>query len=226
MVAVSQWLLNEAEKAPVFAGAMEKKRIYNWIDTERFKAVDGSAVRRELGLENKKMILGVAGTWDSSKGLDTALALAEQLGDEAQLVLVGKIGDGVALPKEVTHIPRTDNVDRLIELYSAADVFLQPSLEETFGKVSAEALACGTPAVCFNSTANPELIGEGCGSVVQPGDLQGLVDAVQKHLQQGKTEYSPACRKFAEANFDYRENISQYMDLFEKLVQRKSGEKI
>ena len=226
VVAVSQWLLNEAQKAPVFAAAIEKKRIYNWIDTDRFQPVDGSSIRKALGLENKKVILGVAGAWDSSKGLDTALALADKLGEQEQMVLVGKIAEGVVLPKTVTHIPRTDNVDKLVELYSAADVFLQPSLEETFGKVSAEALACGTPVVCFNSTANPELIGEGCGSVVQPGDFQGLVDTVRHYLQQDKQEYSAACRAFAELHFNSRQNISQYLELFERLVQAESGEKM
>ena len=224
VVAVSQWLLNEAQQAPVFANAAEKIRIYNWIDTDQFRPVDGSGIRKELGLENKKIVLGVAGSWDNSKGLYTALELAKQLGTQEQLVLVGKMAAGIQLPQNVTHIPRTDNVERLVELYSAADVFLQPSLEETFGKVSAEALACGTPVVCFNSTANPEVVGDGCGSVVQPGDLQGLVEAVRRHLQQGKSEISATCRAFAQAHFNSQQNIGQYMNLFERLVQAKSGE--
>ena len=218
VVTVSDWLLQEAQKAPVFQNALLMQRIHNWINTETFSPRDGSAVRRELGLEDRKIILCVASGWKKEKGLDTVLELAGRLTDQEKILLVGRLPADLKLPEQILHIPATDNVEKLVALYSAADVFLQPSLEETFGKVSAEALACGTPVVCFNSTANPEVIGEGCGTVVEPGDLDGMLTAIRSHLQQGKEACSDRCRAFAEAHFEKNRNVDQYLQLINQLV--------
>ena len=98
-----------------------------------------------------------------------------------------------------------------------ADVFLQPSIEETFGKVTAEALACGTPVVCFDSTANPELVGENCGAVVPVGDAQGMLREAREILKNGKKSYSHICRSFAEERFNTEKIFDQYLQLIVKL---------
>lgn len=218
VVAVSQWLLEQAKKAPVFEKALQLKRIYNWIDMERFKPCSGDDLREKFGFTNEKIILSVAGAWDQNKGLDTVLAVANKLREPEHLVLVGNIPEGLSLPANVTHIPRTDSVEKLVELYNIADVFLQPSLEETFGKVSAEALACGTPVVCFDSTANPELIGENCGKVVAAKDSQMMMDSIREILQTGKQQYTKSCRSFAMERFNMEDNIGQYMELFSEMI--------
>ena len=106
----------------------------------------------------------------------------------------------------------------LAEYYSAADVFVNLSPEESFGKVSAEALACGTPVVCFDSTANAELVPEGCGYVLPMGDLEGLTEAVKKAADTGREAYSEKCRAFAEREFDKVKQIEKYLKLYEDLT--------
>jgi glycosyltransferase involved in cell wall biosynthesis len=80
---------------------------------------------------------------------------------------------------------RTWDQEELIRLYTAADVFYNPSIEETFGLVTAEALACGTPAVVMNSTACPEPL-QGCGITLQTHDPEEAIDAIGKLLTQEK----------------------------------------
>jgi glycosyltransferase involved in cell wall biosynthesis len=222
VVAVSDWMLTEARKTRVFADAVSMQRIYNWVDREKFRLTDSHAARKALGLGDEKLILCVAGTWDAKKGIHTVKQLATKLDDRERIVLVGSVQKGIQLPENVIHIPKTGNVDRLVELYNAADVFLQPSLEETFGKVSSEALACGTPVVCFDSTANPELVGENCGAVVPAGDLDGMLQALRQILAQGKAHYSESCREFAKENFDMKKSLDQYMQLFSWLQNQTS----
>lgn len=218
VVGVSDWLTNEAKKSPVFRSAEEIERIYNWVDTKTFAPHETTALRQKLNLQDKKVILCVASGWTKDKGLDTVLQLADRLTDEQRLLLVGCVPEGVVLNSNVLHIPQTHNIEELVSYYSMADVFFQPSLEETFGKVSAEALSCGTPVVCFNSTANPELVGKECGAVVSIGDVDALIEQIGNILGNGKDAYVKPCRDFALQNFDLDKNMQQYIRLFETLT--------
>jgi len=219
VVAVSDWLLKEAKKAPVFQNAVVMERIYNWIDTEKFAPQDTSALRQELGLTDKSVVLSVASGWNREKGLDAVLDLAKRLQPQQRLLLVGNIPDETQLPEQVIHLPATDSVEQLVALYSLADVFFQPSLEETFGKVSAEALACGTPVVCFNSTANPELVGPGCGAVAEPGNVEEAFREIQAILRDGKHSYTANCRQFAKDQFNMQKNADHYLTLITRLSE-------
>lgn len=216
VVGVSDWILNEAKQAPVFKNVKVFKRIYNWIDTDVFYPRNNDNLRNELGLEDKKVILSVANIWSKEKGLDTAIQLASQLNANEQYILVGNIGD-VKLPPNIIHIPATNSVEELARYYSLADVFVQPSLQETFGKVSAEALACGTPVVCFDSTANPELVEDGCGYIMDNGDMDNMISKIRLVFGNGKEYYSNNCRNFATQNFEKITSLKEYSNLFENM---------
>lgn len=219
VVGVSDWLTNEAKKAPVFQNAEIIERIYNWVDTEIFAPRETEALRQKLNLQGKKVILCVASGWSKEKGLDSVLQLADRLTEDRRILLVGNLPEGTRLKNNILHIQQTHNVEEMASYYALADVFFQPSLEETFGKVSAEALSCGTPVVCFDLTANPELVGEGCGAVVPTGDIGALTEQVNYILESGKNTYTKTCRDFALQNFSKEKNMLQYMQLFETLCR-------
>lgn len=217
VVTVSDWLLNEAEKAPIFKSA-EKKRIYNWIDTDKFVQTDSEELKKKLGLENKKVLLCVAGGWTKEKGIETVIELSKKLNENEKILLVGVVYDKDLLNENIINVSATESVDELVGYYSIADVFVQPSIQETFGKVVAEALSCGTPAVCFASTANPELVKDGCGASVPVGDIDAMFREICRILENGKENYSTVCRNFAVDNFNKEKNIQKYFDLYEKII--------
>jgi len=86
----------------------------------------------------------------------------------------------VKLSKKILTIERTNNIIELARIYSAADIFLNASVEETFGLVSLEALACGTPVITNKNSANPELINSKCGMIVEDITTQSFIDAINK----------------------------------------------
>ena len=221
VVGVSDWLTGEAKKAPVFQNAKQIQRIYNWVDTDLFTPQDTAALREKLGLKDQKVLLCVASAWTREKGLDTVLQLAHGLPKGQRLLLVGNAPEETLAGTNIQHIPATDDVKALAALYAMADVFVQPSLEETFGKVTAEALSCGTPVVCFDSTANPELVGEGCGTVVPAGDTDALAAAAQTILSDGKDAFCKTCRAFALQNFRAETSLQAYLQFFETLCSMK-----
>ena len=88
-----------------------------------------------------------------------------------------------------------------------ADVFVTFSREESFGKVSAEALACGTPVICYNTTANPELVGRDCGLVLEQDKVEAVVAAIAQIREKGKDFYIEKCTAWAKQQFSMKNCI-------------------
>ena len=216
VIGVSDWITAEA-KLSFMGSAKLVRRIYNWIDTELFSPTP-SDIRSRYGLEGKYLILGVAGLWQNSKGLQDFIRLARELPPEMRIVLIG------AMPEErdlggIVSIPLTENQRELAEWYSAADVFLTLSREESFGKVSAEALSCGTPVIAVGTTANPELVGRGCGVVISDTSPSAVLDAIARVRSVGKDKMLPTCREFALKSFGMEDRISDTLAVYNELIK-------
>lgn len=223
VVGVSEWIANEGAKSPLFANAREITGIYNGIDFAKFHydAQGAADLREKYGLQEKKVLLAVASKWSAHKGLSDLTALAAKMPADWQLVCVGALPQDYTVPEAMLHIAATDSVEELASWYSAADVFLNLSKEETFGKVSAEALSCGTPVVCYNTTANPEIVGDGCGAVCSGADVQAYFDCVQTVLASGRDSYADACTAFAHAQFDKEKNYEKLLEFLRRLAKNR-----
>lgn len=131
-----------------------------------------------MNLTNNFIILGVASGWSNDKGLDKFIEISQHVESNVRIVLVGKTDNSLIFPENIISIPETDKIQELVEYYSMADVLLNLSLEETFGKVVAEALSCGTPVISIDSTANAELVGFGCGYVLDEWSITGVLEKI------------------------------------------------
>lgn len=211
IVTPSVWLADLVRKS--FLKKFPIQVIYNGIDLNIFQPTLGT-FRQAHNLENKKIILGVAAEWEARKGLDVFLELSKHLPDVYQIVLVGTNSEiDRLLPKSIISIHRTQNQSELAEIYSVADVFVQPTREENYPTVNMEALACGTPVLTFRTGGSPEMLDETCGSIVNCDD----VDTLEKEIVRicGERPYSKeACLKRAE-NFDKNIKFKEYIELYE-----------
>ena len=205
----SEWTTEQARQS-LLKNAKVIARIYNWINLDVFYPRANEANKRFT-------ILGVAQSWSDKKGLPIFIRLAEHFSD-CKVVLVGKVEDTVKLPDNVSIVGVLSSAEELAEYYSNADVFINTSIQETFGKVSAEALACGTPIVVNNATANPELVGEDCGYVVDNNNIESYYAAINEIRRLGKANYSDKCVQFARGDFDMRKNINKYIELYKSLL--------
>lgn len=216
VVGVSDWITNEARKAPVFHKAVKFQRIYNWINLKTFYPRETYVLRAKLNLKDTDFVaLGVSMSWNFRKGLEVYLEVAKQMPD-VKIVMIGQKPD-IELPANITSVPPTGSTEELAQYYSMADVLFNFSIQETFGKVAAEALACGTPLIVNNATANPELPGP-CGHVVDNNNIQQVVNAVKSIRSKGKDYYKQQCVERANELFDKDKNIRQYIRLFQKLI--------
>lgn len=213
IVTPSAWLSDLVRQSHL--GAYPVKVINNGIDLGLFSPIS-SDFRKKHGLEDKKVVLGVAMAWNERKGFDVMIKLAESLADYA-VVLVGHIPEDASLPENVIHIPNTRNQKELVEIYSIADVFANPTKEDNFPTVNLEALASGTPVVTFRTGGSPESVDELSGSVVDYGDSDAFIQEVKRVCEE--TPYTREnCRKRAE-NFDMKKKFLEYVNLYEKIVK-------
>lgn len=211
IITVSHWLCDTAKES--FLKQYPIQTIYNGIDTNIFKPVPDNKIREKYGLEKKYIILGVAYHWDERKGLREFLKLADQLGESEKIVLIGLTSEQIAgMPDKILGITKTENQQELVEWYSAADVFVNPSKEETFGLVTAEAMACGTPAVVYRSTACAEVTDNSCA--VMPADQSCyLRDAVNEIKSRRE---SNNCRQHIIDSFSLNKMVEGYLDAYKK----------
>lgn len=220
-VTVSDWLKNLAKLS--FLSKYQIISIKNGVDTTKFiYNPNKSDIIRKYNLTNKFIIIGLGTIWIASKGLYDYFKLRERLSNDYAIVLVGLPTDVIkSLPSGITGIQKTESIEELANLYSAADVVTSLSSYESFGLTPVEGFACGTPAIVYNAAATPELITPEVGYVVEPGNIDQLVVAIKNIQHKGKSAFSQNCRKHAELFYDKNKNFNEYFQLYNNILRAK-----
>lgn len=163
--------------------------IYNGIDVSVFKQTE-QTFRKEYDIKNKFMILGVASEWTERKGLKDITQLYNKLNpQEYQIVVVGLTKNQLKkVPNGIIALQRTSNIQELVDIYSSADLFFNPTYEDNFPTTNIEAIACGTPVLTYRTGGSPEAVSETNGAVVSPGDLKGAISII-KDMHRGKRKF-------------------------------------
>lgn len=184
LIVPSYWLENRVKQS--FLQEYPVEVVYNTINTEIFRPTP-SDFRQRHGLEDKTILLGVASVWDARKGLQDFVDLAKLLDDRYRIVLIGLTQAQIeALPEGILGLPRTNSMQELAESYSAADIFLNPSTEETFGMTAMEARCCGTEAIVYENTACEEIVNQ-FGGIAVPRGAEHLLAAVRRLTEEEAT---------------------------------------
>lgn len=219
IVPVSDWLGNQIKKS--FLKDYPMNVIKNGVDINMFKPSDTSGVLSKYNLHAKHLLLAVAAVWDDRKNITDYIRLSQYLPQDYMMVLVGLTKEQLKfLPSNIKGIERTQNQAELAQLYSTADVLLSLSNGETFGMTMAESLACGTPCIVYDNTAQPEVLTADTGCVVRTGDINALVKTIKDMIERNfKQLHSADCRKRAVDYFDKDKCFEKYIELYESLIK-------
>lgn len=179
IVTPSQWLADLVKQS--YLGKYPAIVIHNGIDTSVFKPTP-SDFRKKNGLEDKKILLGVASAWSDKKGLSDFIKLSEELDEKYKIVLVGLSEEQMkTLPSNIIGITRTNSTKELAEIYTAADVFLNLTYEDNYPTVNLEAQACGTPVITYRTGGSVESVNnENC---VDQSDYKQIMRLINKDLK-------------------------------------------
>ncbi len=212
IVAVSEWLGGLVRQS--FLKDNPLHVFHNGIDLATYKP---------MGKSNEGIfrILAVSNVWHKDKGLYDIYKLRELLPEkEYTITLVGLSERQVkSLPSGIAGITRTSNQQELVDLYSKADVLINPTYADTFPTINLEAMACGTPVVTYETGGSPESLTDKTGIVVKQGDVYGMAEAI-KSLRANPIS-SEECRKHAEDCFDKDCCYMKYVSLYEALLNKK-----
>lgn len=178
LVSPSRWLADLAKES--FLGKYPTMVIPNGIDVQVFKPTP-SDFRKKHQLDEKIIVLGVASVWDERKGLQDMLDIAKALDDRYQVVLVGVTEKQKReIDSQIIAITRTNNTQELAEIYTTADVFVNPTYEDNYPTTNLEAQACGTPVLTYNTGGSPETLMPSLGKVLQEKGSSALLSAIME----------------------------------------------
>lgn len=209
-VTPSEWLAGLVRQS--FLGGNIVRAIPNGVDLDLFKPTE-SDFRKRYGLENKKIILGVATAWSESKGIHEFESLSMLLDDRFKIVLVGLKPEMIFADaaERILCIPRTDSVEELAGIYTAADVFVNAGKEETMGLTTVEAMACGTPVVVSDLTAVPEVVTADGGIVLKSLNAENIADGINQVLS---GSFNP---RINAEKYEKKQQYLKYLDLYKQL---------
>lgn len=190
--------------------------INNGINLDIFKPT-ASNIRPIYHLDEKIILLAVANHWNEMKGQGYLFSLAKMLDNKYKIVMIG-VDSFIKLPKGILGISRTQDVKELVQWYSAADLFINPTMGDNFPTVNIEALACGLPVITFNTGGSSEIAGNVWGKVVPAGNIELLKEAIDECVV-NKIDRAQCVQRASE--FDREKRFNDYINLFKQLTLKR-----
>jgi glycosyltransferase involved in cell wall biosynthesis len=223
IVSPSIWLKQQAEQSSLF-GEFPIYNIPNGVDHTLFRSRNAESERSELGISSaQKVLLFVAHTRSNDrKGFQLLLdALAELDVENVTLLSVG--GNEPNLPDQLSHVHAGYVKDdrKLARLYSLADLFVIPSLQDNLPNTVLESMACGTPVVGFNTGGIPDMVRpEETGWLADSGDVRSLRDTLEAALFESDVRERKArrCREVVEEEYTLERQAQRYADLYDSIL--------
>ena len=237
LVAPSLWMKKEVEKGCMFPGR-KIVQIYNPVDTDLFRPAENrEAIRASLGLRPGTFVIacGATGLFNPVKGGHFIPLVLEELYRRGHrnlhLLLFGNQEKRMEFPYPCTNTGFITDMKELAGIYNAADIFLNPTLQDVLSNVALESMACKTPSVTFRTGGVPEVVLDGQTGLVAPqGDIQQMISHCEQLIQDEELRRTLAekGRQHAKQTFSYPVIAAQHAALYEETLReyhRKGNEK-
>lgn len=235
LVVSSKWVQNQIKDS--ILGDFPIECIPWGVDTDIYKPLDKEECRRILGIPRGKKVLmfgAVNSTW-KVKGADLLVkalqALPANLKKEIVLVTMGKMGEDVInlIDMQAIHLGFVENERFQAIIYSAADLFVLPSREETFGLTVIESMACGTPVAAFAAGPIPERVIDGLtGMTAEPENSESLAHIISQMLEDDKLRDTMArnSRTLILKDYSLEHQTQKYINLYKRLLKHTTHEAV
>jgi glycosyltransferase involved in cell wall biosynthesis len=234
IVAGSKWIEQLARKSTILKNVKSIQTIYCGLNTNTFYPINKSLAKTALGIADDSFVIAFGAEYihNRRKGFDKlieALKIVALHIPNAFFLIFGNNEECESVEKTIK-IPILNlgflKTDVLLNLsYSAADIFVIPSIYESFGQTSLEAMACCTPVVGFKTGGIPEMVKDfETGLMAVMGDSIGLANKIiflySNKIQ--RIQMGINARKMVEEKFSIENQTQQYIKLYEKLKKNNN----
>jgi glycosyltransferase involved in cell wall biosynthesis len=226
VVADSRWLATEASKSSLLGGFSIDSICYG-LDIQSFAPRNGASARVALGIPRESFVVMFAADWveNRRKGLGTLIDAFACMQDTSNLFLISAGNGVVSLPQGIPHLHfgHIESDLLLSVLYSLADVFVIPSLQEAFGQTALESMACGTPVVGSSVGGIREFLQDGInGYLVPPQNPLLLSQAILKLMRDTRTRklMSANCRDLVVRDYTLEVQARHYLETYASLLRQ------
>lgn len=225
IVAPSHWLTAECRRSSLL-GRFQLETIPYGLELEQFKPRDPAIIRRMLDIPDSAfLVLALADTFqDRRKGFAYIQELMREFSADEELyfLLVGTNGKELTTPR-TRRLGKTGD-DRLLSfVYSAADVFVIPTLQDNLPNTVLESIACGTPVVGFDVGGVGDMVRpEESGFITPVGETTGLARALRTLRDDRELcrQLSHSSRALAEREYSLELQGRRYRDLYTEILNR------
>lgn len=227
VIVASTWMENMVHQSPLFDG-VPVHRIPFGLDLDFFKARDQAQAQARLGIEPGRLVLCFRSVMNDFKGLQYVIEALDRIQVDVPICLLtlndkGRV-DRFKERFQVVELGWTNNDDVMRDVYDATDLFLMPSLADSFGLMAVEAMAFGKPSVCFEGTALPEvLFAPHAGIAVPSRDSAALANTIERliHKPEEREERGQRSRQLAEQHYDIRRQAEHMVDVYRQVVANR-----
>ena len=234
IVTPSKWLAERAAESSLF-NSLRIEVIANGLDTQRYKPFDRKLAREIIGLPlDKKIILfgAVSASSNYRKGYHLLMPALQKLKRDRSQQQMELVIFGASQPKdppdfgiEARYLGRFNDDISIALLYSAADVFVAPSIQDNLPNTVMEALACGTPCVAFNIGGMPDLIDhQQNGYLAKAYDPEDLACGISWLIEDRRWQNLSACASTkVEREFTIEKQAQSYIQLYEDILMSRNA---
>lgn len=226
LVVSSDWMLERVKKSPLMKN-FDCIKIPFGIDLKQFKLLEKSKAKSKLGIPTNHKVIAFRDSGlkkDKFKGLrwlKDALEMYEV--KEPTTLLIFEKGDDFKFLENKFNVICLGWIDgdELVTALSAADIFIMPSIQESFGLMAVESMACGTPVIVFEGTALPSIVKDGIGGIVIPlKDSKALAEGILNILNDNdlRLKMSVQARKIVEDNYNEEQYVESHIELYKKVI--------
>jgi len=230
LVVASKWMKDRIERSPLLRH-LPCHHIPFGIDLDVFKPRSKADCRKKLGIPMEHKVIAFrdiehSPNMSSYKGIKYLMeALKMYNPTEPTTLLIFENGKGFKIlsPKYNVLTPGWINGEDLVIALSAADIFLMPSVQEAFGLMAVESMACGTPVIVFEGTALPDVINAPhCGLAVPSKNSRALAEAIKQLLENDefRCRLGRQARHTAEREYSFTQYVQRHISLYEKVIKQ------